>query len=344
MTTLSQSVANYPGSISKAKMLRHGTGKYENIIKFLVMNGYVDAVDYGKDELLALGFAIPGENGELLKNSAEFDELQKELHFGAKYDPNWNEKTSSDKKEEKTMTCSKCGAEISANVKFCPECGSPVAQEKTTVEEPAQKSEVTQNEAENVAGAAESAQPNFAQTQSNISGIVFTPNYVIRDYLYIGYKFIVAGLSVFFGGALIYGLFQKYSFEKENIGLFGICFVIVLLSLMYYTVRYFISQIKGYQIDLENRVLFAPPGQWFRLKREYISIDDIQQISSSDETRFFAQNRTTGEISVWHFYKLQIIGAAGTFGSRRYTFKTEHKRDEFYSAIAELNQMGTPVV
>ena len=93
-------------------MLRHVTGKYENIIKFLVMNGYVDAVDYGKDELLALGFAIPGKNGELLQNSAEFDELQKELHFGEKYDPNWNEKTSSDKKEEKTMTCSKCGAEM----------------------------------------------------------------------------------------------------------------------------------------------------------------------------------------------------------------------------------------
>ena len=342
MQTLNESVANYPGSISKAKMLIHGTGKYENIIKFLVMNGYVDAVDYGKDELLALGFSIPGENGELLKNSAEFDELQKELHFGAKYDPNWNEKTSSDKKEEKTMTCSKCGAEIAANVNFCPECGSPVAQEKTSVEEPAQKSEVTQNEAENVAGVAESAQPNFAKTQSNTSGIAFTPNYVIRDYLYIGYKFIVAGLSVFIGGAFIYGLFDKNSLGE--IGLAGICFVIVLLSLMYYTVRYFISQIKGYQIDLENRILFAPPGQWFRLKREYISIDDIQQISSSDETRVFAQNRSTGETSFWHFYKLQIIGAAGTFGSRRYTFKTEQKRDEFYSAIAELNQMGTPVV
>lgn len=341
MTTLSQSVANYPGSISKAKMLIHGTGKYENIIKFLVMNGYVDAVDYGKDELLALCFAIPGENGELLKNSVEFDELQKELHFGAKYDPNWNEKTSSDKKEEKTMTCSKCGAEIAANVKFCPECGSPVEQEKNTVEESAQKSEVTQNEAENVAGAAETAQPSFAQTQSNISGIVFTPNYVIRDYLYIGYNFIVAGLSVFIGGAFIYGIFQKNSLGK--IGLFGICFVIVLLSLMYYTVRYFISNLNGYQIDLENRILFAPPGQWFRLKREYISIDDIQQISGSDETSF-SQNRSTGDVTVWRFYKIQIIGSAGTFGSRRYTFKSEHKRDELYSAIAELNQMGTPVV
>lgn len=341
MQTLNESVANYPGSISKAKMLRHGTGKYENIIKFLVMNGYVDAVDYGKDELLALGFAIPGENGELLKNSVEFDELQKELHFGAKYDPNWNEKTSSDKKEEKTMTCSKCGAEIAANVKFCPECGSPVAQEKTTAEEPAQKSEVTQNEAENVAGAAETVQPSFAQTQSNISGIAFTPNYVIRDYLYIGYNFIVAGLSVFIGGAFIYGIFQKNSLGK--IGLFGICFVIVLLSLMYYTVRYFISNLNGYQIDLENRILFAPPGQWFRLKREYISIDDIQQISGSDETSF-SQNRSTGDVTVWRFYKIQIIGSAGTFGSRRYTFKSEHKRDELYSAIAELNQMGTPVV
>lgn len=341
MTTLSQSVANYPGSISKAKMLRHGTGKYENIIKFLVMNGYVDAVDYGKDELLALGFAIPGENGELLKNSAEFDELQKELHFGAKYDPNWNEKTSSDKKEEKTMTCSKCGAEIAANVKFCPECGSPVAQEKTTAEEPAQKSEVTQNEAENVAGAAETVQPSFARTQSNTNSIAFTPNYVIRDYLYLGINFIIAGLSVFLGCGFIYTIFDRNSLGE--IGLFGICFILALLSLMYYTVRYFISQIKGYQIDLENRILFAPPGQWFRLKREYISIDDIQQISSSDETSF-SQNRSTGEISVWHFYKLQIIGAAGTFGSRRYTFKTEHKRDELYSAIAELNQMGTPVV
>ena len=58
MQTLSQSVADYPGSISKAKMLRHGTGKYENIIKFLVMNGYVDAVDYDKDELLALWYKI----------------------------------------------------------------------------------------------------------------------------------------------------------------------------------------------------------------------------------------------------------------------------------------------
>lgn len=334
MTTLSQSVANYPGSISKAKMLRHGTGKYENIIKFLVMNGYVDAVDYGKDELLALGFAIPGENGELLKNSAEFDELQKELHFGAKYDPNWNEKTSSDKEEEKTMTCSKCGAEIAANVKFCPECGSPVAQEKTTVEEPAQKSEVTQNEAENVAGAAETVQPGFAQTQSNISGIVFTPNYVIRDYLSI--LLYLAG-SIIFGGisiAIIRRIFAG-GFEFEfSTNLFCLaCFI-----LAYVCIRRTYAEILGYQIDLENRILFAPPGQWFRLKREYINIDDIQQISGSEKTTI----NSNGKVS--HIYKLQIIGAAGTFGSRRYTFCAEHKRDELYSAIAELNQMGTPVV
>lgn len=332
MTTLSQSVANYPGSISKAKMLRHGTGKYENIIKFLVMNGYVDAVDYGKDELLALGFAIPGENGELLKNSAEFDELQKELHFGAKYDPNWNEKTSSDKKEEKTMTCSKCGAEIAANVKFCPECGSPVAQEKTTVEEPAQKSEVTQNEAENVAGAAETVQPSFARTQSNTNSIAFTPNYVIRDYLSIlGY---LAG-SIIFGGISIKIIRVIFAgdFEFEfSTNLFCLaCFI-----LAYVCIRRTYAEILGYQIDLENRILFAPPGQWFRLKREYINIDDIQQISGSDEIN------AKGLFS--HSYKLQIVGSAGTFGSRRYTLHTEHKRDELYSAIAELNQMGTPVV
>ena len=332
MTTLSQSVANYPGSISKAKMLRHGTGKYENIIKFLVMNGYVDAVDYGKDELLALCFAIPDENGELLKNSAEFDELQKELHFGAKYDPNWNEKTSSDKKEEKTMTCSKCGAEIAANVKFCPECGSPVAQEKTSVEEPAQKSEVTQNEAENVAGVAETAQPSFAQTQSNTNGIAFTPNYAIRDYLRI--LLYLAG-SIIFGGisiALIREIFAgNFEFEFQNILICLACFI-----LAYVCIRRTYAEILGYQIDLDNRILFAPPGLWYGVKREYINIDDIQQISSSDEIntkRLFS-----------HFYKLQIIGSAGTFGSRRYTFHTEHKRDELYSAIAELNQMGTPVV
>ena len=332
MTTLSQSVANYPGSISKAKMLRHGTGKYENIIKFLVMNGYVDAIDYGKDELLALGFAIPGENGELLQNSAEFDELQKELHFGAKYDPNWNEKTSSDKKEEKTMTCSKCGAEIAANVKFCPECGSPVAQEKTTVEEPAQKSEVTQNEAENVAGAAETAQPGFARTQSNTSGITFTPNYVIRDYLSIlGY---LVG-SIIFGGisiAIITVIFEgDFKFEFWDILLSLGCFI-----LAYVCIRRTYAEILGYQIDLDNRILFAPPGLWYGVKREYINIDDIQQISGSD------QINTKGLFS--HSYKLQIIGSAGTFGSRRYTFHTEHKRDELYSAIAELNQMGTPIV
>ena len=330
MTTLSQSVANYPGSISKAKMLRHGTGKYENIIKFLVMNGYVDAVDYGKDELLALGFAIPGENGELLKNSAEFDELQKELHFGTKYDPNWNEKTSSDKKEEKTMTCSKCGAEIAANVKFCPECGSPVAQEKTSVEEPAQKSEVTQNEAENVARVAESAQPNFARTQSNTSGIAFTPNYVIRDYLRI-LLYLVG--SIIFGGFSI--LFIRVIFAGE----FEFSDILICLAsfiLTYVCVRRTYAEILGYQIDLDNRILFAPPGLWYGVKREYINIDDIQQISGFDEIntkRLFS-----------HFYKLQIIGSAGTFGSRRYTFHTEHKRDELYSAIAELNQMGTPVV
>lgn len=332
MTTLSQSVANYPGSISKAKMLRHGTGKYENIIKFLVMNGYVDAVDYGKDELLALGFAIPGENGELLKNSAEFDELQKELHFGAKYDPNWNEKTSSDKKEEKTMTCSKCGAEIAANVKFCPECGSPVAQEKTSVEEPAQKSEVTQNEAENVARVAESAQPNFARTQSNTSGIAFTPNYVIRDYLrillYLAGSIIFGGFSILCIRVIFAGDFE---FKFSNI---LICLASFILT--YVCVRRTYAEILGYQIDLDNRILFAPPGLWYGVKREYINIDDIQQISGSDEIntkRLFS-----------HFYKLQIIGSAGTFGSRRYTFHTEHKRDELYSAIAELNQMGTPVV
>ena len=190
------------------------------------------------------------------------------------------------------------------------------------MEEPAQKSEVTQNEAENVAGVAESAQPNFAKTQSNTSGIAFTPNYVIRDYLRI--LFYLVG-SIIFGGisiAIIKVIFAgDFEFEFWDILLSLACFI-----LGYVCIRRTYAEILGYQIDLDNRILFAPPGLWY----------GVQQISSSDEIN------TKKMFS--HFYKLQIIGSAGTFGSRRYTLHTEHKRDELYSAIAELNQMGTPVV
>ncbi|MCR5172241.1 MAG: hypothetical protein K6B73_05190, partial [Treponema sp.] len=197
----------------------------------------------------------------------------------------------------------------------------------------AQKSEVTQNEAENVAGAAETAQPSFAQTQSNISSIVFTPNYVIRDYLRI-LVYLVG--SIIFGGISIAIIRRIFAGDLKLFDFWGIVISLVCFILAYVCIRRTYAEILGYQIDLDNRILFAPPGLWYGVKREYINIDDIQQISGSD------QINTKGLFS--HYYKLQIIGSTGTFGSRRYTFHTEHKRDELYSAIAELNQMGTPVV
>ena len=123
----------------------------------------------------------------------------------------------------------------------------------------------------------------------------------------------------------------NFKFEFGDIIFDLACFI-----LTYVFIRRSFAEILGYQVDLDNRILFAPPGLWYGVKREYINIDDIQQISGSD------QINTKGLFK--HSYKLQIIGSAGTFGSRRYTFHTEHKRDELYSAIAELNQMGTPVV
>ena len=130
--------------------------------------------------------------------------------------------------------------------------------------------------------------------------------------------------------------------------------VFIILTLATYRVR---SIWKGIELDLNagtiefigggieaNDVIdYIKPSfflQYFRRTR--IDLDQISQIGGATvyNTNFFIKLMSFKPIQKWVY----TIEMRGSFGAATIKFYSEGKRDEVYSAIRQMNNMGTPVV
>ena len=109
----------------------------------------------------------------------------------------------------------------------------------------------------------------------------------------------------------------------------------------------------GYVIDVENDTLRFPGGgieaeswlsyfnpmHWlqgfWRHKRRLSEIRHVQ-IYQEVNTSVNSQGRLVT-------HKKDVLEIDGDFGAIQFNFKSKSKRDRLYSAIVQLNEMGTPV-
>lgn len=139
-------------------------------------------------------------------------------------------------------------------------------------------------------------------------------------------------IAVFFAALALISLMGSY----------GLLWVILfLLFAALYFLKY--QQIKeGYLINLAERTFSFPAS--------YASANSISELFSPEYiSRVLGLKRITvpvsdiREISSYysgHYY----VRINGNFGAYQLCFKDKGKRDELYSLIVQINNMGTPVV
>jgi hypothetical protein len=155
----------------------------------------------------------------------------------------------------------------------------------------------------------------------------------------------LAALSFFVNTFFFNGLLKNHVDMFSMITLFICNFPLVIISLRLHAIW------KGIELDIENRMMSFPGGEieandfadYFKLdyllqyfKRYEISLDEISQIRTENIT--ITNHDTNRENTT---YKISFVG---TFGAASVNFSNGGKRDQIYTAIRELNQMGTPYV
>lgn len=116
----------------------------------------------------------------------------------------------------------------------------------------------------------------------------------------------------------------------------------------------FVVNAPGYVIDIENDTLKFPGGgiaaasffsyfnpmYWLQgLWRHKIPLSQIRQVETYRETTSSIDKEGKLRTS-----KKDILDINGDFGAVQFSFVSKGKRDQLYSAIVQINEMGSPVL
>lgn len=181
--------------------------------------------------------------------------------------------------------------------------------------------------------------------EANGSAKQFPNTYSIKDPLNI----IQTVMMTFFCSIPAYYLNVVYfEYQKVDIGL-----LVLANSLLFMFVLRLGAVWNGIQFDFDNKTIEFPGGQiaansvvdyvnpkfiFQFFGRKVIDIDRISQISNPRRWghRVFGLKINQDKI----YYGLNIIG---NFGGATIWFMSEDKCEEAYSAIRQINHMGTPI-
>jgi len=115
---------------------------------------------------------------------------------------------------------------------------------------------------------------------------------------------------------------------------------------------------KGYVIDVENNIFEFPGGGiaadsflsyfnpifWLQgFQRHQRPLSEIRQAEAYQETSKREYTDSQGRRRV-RTIKLDKLDISGDFGAISFYFASKGKRDQLYSAIIQLNEMGSPVL
>jgi hypothetical protein len=153
-------------------------------------------------------------------------------------------------------------------------------------------------------------------------------------------------------------LLESQESQDPSGNVFWGCVIMVFFILS--TIK-FIVNAKGYVVDIENDAFTFPGGgieaeswlsyfnpmYWLQgYKRHKRLLSEIRHIS--------AHQKVTPSKNIYDDYgkkvwttsakKKNLLEVNGDFGAVLFTFTSKGKRDQLYSAIVQLNEMGFPVV
>lgn len=169
---------------------------------------------------------------------------------------------------------------------------------------------------------------------------------------------ILINLVIWLAVTLICFLTNRLIFNEFLNGDFSAFFllpiVFIILTLATYRVR---SVWKGIELDLNGGTIeftgggiaandvsdYIRPGFFLQyFGRTKINLDHISEIGRATvrDTNWLLKFMNLKPIQKW-VYSLEM---RGSFGAATLKFNSEGKRDEIYSAIRQMNCMGTPVV
>jgi hypothetical protein len=179
---------------------------------------------------------------------------------------------------------------------------------------------------------------------------------VIRQ-LFFGVFFFVVGAFCWL--ADIEPLFREDNTAGDGLVLLIIIFVrFILFPLAIVSLLKFRVERKGYVVDTENDILEFPGGgieaeSWLSyfnpmyhlqgFKRHQRPLSEIRHVQSYQDTNTKISTDSQGRIRT-RTNKKDILEINGDFGAVLFTFTSKGKRDQLYSAIVQLNEMGFPVV
>lgn len=135
---------------------------------------------------------------------------------------------------------------------------------------------------------------------------------------------------------------------------FWFCTILDILFL----IRFFVIS-KGFVIDIENDTLTFPGGgieadSWTsyfnptyllqRFQRHKVNLSEIREIQIYTDVVDDALATMLDENRRRHKKKKNMLEINGNFGSVSFDFWSKGKRNQLYSAIVNINEMGDPMV
>lgn len=149
-----------------------------------------------------------------------------------------------------------------------------------------------------------------------------------------------------------FGLFGLCADIKEGTHHDGIAYFLVALGVLN-LIRFRVNA-KGYVIDVEGDTLEFPGGgieaqswttyfnplHWLQgLMRHSVPLSEVREVEAYVDKKQKVDDKGRVSTTTRH-----ILDINGEFGAISFSFRSKGKRDELYSALVQINDMGTPVL
>jgi len=181
-------------------------------------------------------------------------------------------------------------------------------------------------------------------------GSVVSGDYKIVDALK---ALVFLALSVLFIGGTIFVMFhlltgnKPIAFGQIALSLGAIAIGVLLFKVFQVTAKGFVVDVNadtleypGGGIAAESVLSYLLPSYWLQHFRRYtLAISEIREVEVYSETKHRVSDSGKVSSSTTHYLDIN-----GEFGAIQFSFMTKGKRDELYSLLVQMNQMGNPIL